>query len=915
MQRFMTKALLIALTVSVFLPFIASADVFISELCDPRLDYTTDRFIEIYNSGPGPVDLAEWSVVAVGNGTEIFTWILSGNIEAGEALVAGDATTVDSFPVHFANEAWSMSNGTWNGKVGDGARLVDALSNIIDNIVVDATRFENRDYVRNPGITAGNASFDPDEWTGTSVDYPSQGSPGTHSTDNPVPTPVISGISIDPVVPLAGQAVQVQATIVDAGATITAVVLWWGTAETLLPNQILMTNISDDVYLTAEPIPGQAEGMTVYFSIEATNDIPVTITTSIVHFTLPVVVTIQDIQAQMDISPFDSLPVITHGVVTGVFVDFVSLQNGSGAWSGLWVGSTAALAQGDSVVILATVTENYGQGFDGTTFLADPEVLLTSAGASLPDVIPLSTAAVSNEAYEGVLITVQNAMCTNPDLAGAWLADDGSGSAIFGRLGYDPSPILGTIYDVTGILIDAEGTIRLEPRDAEDVTWVGDPTPPSVAHATAIDSTTVMVVFSEDIETTSAETTGNYTIAELTITSAIHDSDHLDQVVLTVSPMPEGSHTLIVDGVEDLFGNAASGALGIFEYIDNGAPAGYYDAATGLNGEALRGALHEIIDDHTPHSYDFAWTAYYTTDDKPNGYVWDIYSDIPGETPPYEYTFGIDQGGIGGAEGRGYTREHSWPKSWFGGTVAPMYSDLFALYPCDAHVNGNRGVDPYGEVNNPAWVSLNGSKRGPCSYPGYTGSVFEPIDAYKGDLARTYFYMATRYFTEDAGWPGSPMTDGADLFPWAVSMLLEWHQQDPVSLKEIDRNSTIFGFQMNRNPFIDHPEFAQRTFGNSAGVGVEMPVQFTLFPAAPNPFNPSTTISYVLPTNSNITLVIYDILGREVIELIKGHQEAGYKSIRWNGRNKSGQLVSAGMYFYAIEAGKYSAIRKMILLK
>jgi len=298
------------------------------------------------------------------------------------------------------------------------------------------------------------------------VDYPSQGSPGTHSTDNPVPTPVISGIIIDPVVPLAGQAVQVQATVVDAGATITSVVLWWGTSATLLPNQILMTNTSDDVYLTEAPIPGQAEGMTVYFSIEATNDIPVTITTSIVHFTLPVVVTIQDIQAQMDISPFDSLPVITHGVVTGVFADLLSLQSGSDPWSGLWVGSTTAMALGDSVVIRATVTESYGQGFDGTTFLANPEVLLTSAGASLPDVIPLSTADVSDEAYEGVLVRVQSAMCTNPDLGGAWLADDGSGPAAFGRLGYDPSPILGSIYDVTGILIDAAGTFCLEPRDA-----------------------------------------------------------------------------------------------------------------------------------------------------------------------------------------------------------------------------------------------------------------------------------------------------------------------------------------------------------------------------------------------------------------------------------------------------------------
>ncbi len=915
MQQLVTVAFLTGLAMSSLLPSMAMSGVFISELCDPRLNYTTDRFIEIHNSGPGPVSLTGWSVIAVGNGTEIFTWDLSGDIEVGEALVLGDATTVDSFPVDFPDEAWSNSNGLWNGKVGDGARLVDPSSVVIDNVVVDATRFENRDYVRNPGVTAGNTSFDPGEWTGTSVDYPTQGSPGTHSADPPVPTPVISGVVIDPEAPLPGQTVHVQATVVDAAAIITTVVLWWGTSATVLPNQIIMSNIGGEVYQTAVPIPGQDEGVTVYYRIEATNDVPVTSTTSVANYTLPVVVTIQDIQAQVEVSPFDGLPVITHGVVTGVFVDFITLQNGNGAWSGLWVGSAAALSRGDSVVIRGTVTESYGQGFDGTTFLADPEVLVAAAGAGLPGAVPLSTADISNEGYEGVLIATQGAMCTNPDLDGLWVADDGSGPAAIGRLGYDPSPILGTIYDVAGVLIDAAGTIRLEPRDSGDVSWVGDPTPPTVANATATDSTTVVVAFSEDVETFSAETPGNYTIAGLAVTGAMHDSVNLDQVVLTVSPMPEGTHTLIVDGVEDLHGNAASGASGVFEYIDNGAPAGYYDTAAGLTGDALRGVLHEIIDEHTAYSYDYAWTAFYSTDDKPNGHVWDIYSDIPGGTPPYEYTFGVDEGGIGGAEGRGYTREHSWPKSWFGGAVSPMYSDLFALYPCDAHVNGNRGVDPYGEVTNPVWVSLNGGKRGPCTYPGYTGSVFEPIDAYKGDLARTYFYMATRYYTEDAAWPGSPMTDGADLLPWAVPMLLEWHQQDPVSQKEFDRNGAIFGLQMNRNPFIDHPEFAQRVFGDISGVGEVVTAFYSLGQATPNPFNPATKITYFIPANEFVSLVIYSVDGRVVKTLVSEQQSLGRYEVVWNGEDNNGRRVASGTYLYGLKAGQFTELKKMTLVK
>ena len=113
------------------------------------LNYTTDRFIEIYNSGSDAVDLAGWSLVAVGNGGTIFTWQDALRLDRpGEALVAGDATTVTGFPVDFPDDAWSSSNGLWNGKVGDGAKLLDSAGVLIDYAVVAGTAFENADYVR-----------------------------------------------------------------------------------------------------------------------------------------------------------------------------------------------------------------------------------------------------------------------------------------------------------------------------------------------------------------------------------------------------------------------------------------------------------------------------------------------------------------------------------------------------------------------------------------------------------------------------------------------------------------------------------------------------------------------------------------------------------------------------------------------
>ncbi|PID27555.1 MAG: hypothetical protein CSB55_08755 [Candidatus Cloacimonadota bacterium] len=235
-------------------------------------------------------------------------------------------------------------------------------------------------------------------------------------------------------------------------------------------------------------------------------------------------------------------------------------------------------------------------------------------------------------------------------------------------------------------------------------------------------------------------------------------------------------------------------------------PDGYYDDVNGLYGEILRAGLHDITDNHHAQSYGSLWTHFEETDAKPNGTVWDMYSDVPGGTPPYVYHFGTDQAGNYNSEGDCYNREHSWPKSWFNND-APMKTDLFHIYPTDAYVNGQRSNLPFGEVDNPVWTSMNGSKKGPCSYPGYSGQVFEPIDEYKGDFARTYFYMCTRYYGEDGNWQNNGMVNGADLKPWALNMLIEWHNQDPVSQKETDRNDAVYEIQENRNPFIDHPEY------------------------------------------------------------------------------------------------------------
>ncbi|MFN3943267.1 MAG: endonuclease [Flavobacterium sp.] len=261
-------------------------------------------------------------------------------------------------------------------------------------------------------------------------------------------------------------------------------------------------------------------------------------------------------------------------------------------------------------------------------------------------------------------------------------------------------------------------------------------------------------------------------------------------------------------------------------------PAGYYSTANNLSGDDLRNALKTIVStNHVRISYSAVWTAYQATDTRPvpnNQIIWDMYSDIPSGTPIYSFTVGINQCGTASAEGHCYSREHSFPSSWWGGSsssTAFQYTDLHHLFPADQYVNLKKSNFPIGNVSltSSPWVSSNGSMVGTCAEIEYSGKVFEPIDEYKGDFARAYFYMITRYKDLIPTWTQNfptqalaQITEGDNFKTWYVNMLLQWHLNDPVSLKEINRNNAIYynTNQANRNPYVDHPEFVLAVWGN-----------------------------------------------------------------------------------------------------
>ncbi len=223
--------------------------------------------------------------------------------------------------------------------------------------------------------------------------------------------------------------------------------------------------------------------------------------------------------------------------------------------------------------------------------------------------------------------------------------------------------------------------------------------------------------------------------------------------------------------------------------------ADYYEGAEGKTGEALKSALHSIISDQTKLSYSAVWNALKETDEDPSnsGNVILLYSGA-------SRSKSLNGGDVGD-----WNREHVWAKSHgdFGTSTGPG-TDIHHLRPSDVQVNsirGNKDFDNGGSTVTNGGGSLTDSDS------------FEPRDAVKGDVARMILYMAVRYEGTD-GWPdlepNDSVSNGSAPYIGKLSVLKEWHEQDPPDSFEQRRNDVIFeSYQHNRNPFIDHPEWVE----------------------------------------------------------------------------------------------------------
>jgi endonuclease I len=272
------------------------------------------------------------------------------------------------------------------------------------------------------------------------------------------------------------------------------------------------------------------------------------------------------------------------------------------------------------------------------------------------------------------------------------------------------------------------------------------------------------------------------------------------------------------------------------------APAGYYNTAAGLSCSSLKTALHNITSNgHTARTYGDLWIQFQSSDImlRPVGssgstnVIWDVFSLKANGTANYYFTPGTNQCGNYNAEGQCYNREHSFPASWFD-DESPSYTDYHHIFPTDGWVNNKRSNFRFGEVATASYESSNGSKLGSSATAGISGTVFEPRDEYKGDVARAYLYMVTRYQNRITTWDGyateGALTLQANTFPSVevnyLKLMLKWHNQDPVSIKEKDRNNAAYGFQGNRNPYVDSPQYVTEVWNaNCPGLGA-LPVDF-----------------------------------------------------------------------------------------
>jgi len=269
------------------------------------------------------------------------------------------------------------------------------------------------------------------------------------------------------------------------------------------------------------------------------------------------------------------------------------------------------------------------------------------------------------------------------------------------------------------------------------------------------------------------------------------------------------------------FGSSFNPTYGI---VQPNIPQDYYQEGNGKSSDNLKEALHQIISNHSVFPYTSSstdtWDILQLSDQDPENHENMIlvytgrsqdkgYRDGSGNYSQYENG--------NGTQSNSWNREHVWPKSHgFPNEDDNAYTDVHNLKPSDRSVNSSRGTKDY---------DYGGSQHSEATECLTDSDSWEPSDSVKGDIARILFYMVVRY---DPGYDHNNNPFDLELVDYTtpnnndpilgkLSSLIQWHYDDPVDDFEINRNEIIYGFQENRNPFIDHPNLVGFLWGENIG--------------------------------------------------------------------------------------------------
>lgn len=356
-------------------------------------------------------------------------------------------------------------------------------------------------------------------------------------------------------------------------------------------------------------------------------------------------------------------------------------------------------------------------------------------------------------------------------------------------------------------------------------------------------------------------------------------------------------------------------------------PPGYYDTVEFTDQATLRSTLHDVIDGHTRYPYTSfstdTWDILNHADEDPldSSRILDVYQNR---------SFPKWSGG-----NNDYNREHTWPNSYGfpdDNSGNSPYTDCHHLMLCDIGYNGYRGSRIFDDCTSGCTPYATDSHDG-LSGVNYTRDatpvgVWETWDHRKGDIARAMFYMDVRYEGDDGSEPDLILVDDPVLivscqtgdneavgYMGLLTTLLAWHEADPVDDKERTHNEVVYEYQHNRNPFVDHPEWVDLLFGGGLMSAPEMPMAIVLHGAAPNPFNPATSIGFTLDCPGFVALDVFGLDGRKVRSLVSGVTAAGYHDVVWRGRDDAGRVLSSGAYVVRLQGSGRVASGKVLLLQ